>query len=111
MTQQGREGCRGHAGDPSCLAQGRRTDGGELRLAFRRKGTDGPIVQAGRQFQRLVAPEGQDVRLLAIEIAGIAPINLQLLGDGGRKIAKLRPEAAKPGKATMVCILKAAVME
>ena len=41
----------------------------------------GAVVQVGRQAQVLVPPEGHDVGLLPVEIAGIGRLDLHLLGD------------------------------
>ena len=98
MAQQGGQRRRGHARDAGRLAQGRGPDGGQLRAAFGRKPADRGVVERGRQVQGLVAAEGQDIGLLAIEIAGIAAVDLDLLGDVRRRSRELRPEAGQVGE-------------
>ena len=54
-----------------------------LLAALGRKPTHGAVVEIGRQQQGLVPPEGQDIGLLPVQIAGIMPVGLQLQGHVG----------------------------
>src|SRR5215469_1824984 len=56
-----------------------------------RQAADRRVIEVGRQQQRLVALESDDIPLLPLEIAGIARIDLELLGNLRRERAKLRP--------------------
>src|SRR5215471_5134158 len=56
-----------------------------------RQAADRRVIEVGRQQQRLVAPERGDVPLLPLEIAGIARIDLELLGNLRRERGELRP--------------------
>ena len=69
-----------------------------LLACFGRKSTHAAIIEIGRQMQLLVPAKGQDIGLLALEIAGIAPVDLQLLGDLRRECSQLGPDAASSGK-------------
>ena len=61
--------------------------------------TTAPIIQIGGQGAALVPPERQDVGVLAIQIAGILGIDLQLLDnvrrESRRVLAKSRASCRK----------------
>ena len=87
MLQQRDQRRRRHAGDPCGGAQGGRPRRGELAADFARQAADRGVVEVGGKQQRLVAPERGDVPCLPFEIAGIAGVDFELLGDLGRRAA------------------------
>src|SRR5215469_5901316 len=98
MLQQSHERCRGDAGDPCRSAERRWARGGELVANFAREAPDRPIIKLRRQQQRLVAPEGGNVALLAFEITGVAGVDFELLGNSRRERAELRPHFGDASK-------------
>ncbi len=81
VPQQCDQRGRRHAGDARGGAEGCRPAGGELAADLGRQAADLGIVKIGRQQQCLVAAEGGDVALLPVEIARIARVDFELLGD------------------------------
>src|SRR6476661_1109882 len=57
---------RSHAVDARGLAEGSRFEGRQFQPALRGKPNHRVIVEVPRQRQRFIAPEGDDIRLLAI---------------------------------------------
>src|SRR5215472_2694369 len=98
MLQQCDERCRRDAGDPRRSAECRRTRSGEFVSDFAGQAADRPIIKVRRQQQRLVAPEGRDVALLAFKIAGIACVDFELLGDLRGERAEFGPHLSEARK-------------
>ena len=99
----GQQGCRAPPAVtpsmPGRLAEGQRaaTALSVCRASVDRL-ADGVEIEAGRQGQVLVAAEGGDVGRLAVEIAAVERVDLDLLGDGGRQRPKRRPDPARSSK-------------
>ncbi len=94
MGEQGGERAGGDAFDPRGLAEGRGPDGGELLAHLVGKAADRGVVEVGRQAQVFVAAEGGDIGGLAVEIAGIGRVDLDLLAQ--RRPATRRSAARSP---------------
>src|SRR5690606_6965140 len=91
MREQRRQGAGGHALDAGGLAEGQRSDRRQLLPNLAGEPADGGVVQVGRQREVLVPPERGGVGSLAVEVAGIARVGLDLLADLLRPVADLRP--------------------
>src|SRR5579883_905041 len=72
VLQERDERRRRHAADAGRGAERRRPGEAQLVADFVGEAADRIVVEIGRQAQRLVTPEGADIRLLALEIAGVA---------------------------------------
>ena len=83
MGEHDGERCRRDPVDPRRLPQRGGPDGVELLRRLGGKPGDGAIVEIGGKRQRLVPPEGHDVGLLPVEIAGILGVDLELLDNIG----------------------------
>src|ERR1700761_9454569 len=76
MAQQGDQRRGGHSRYPARGAQGRGARGLQLLPHLVGQGCDPVVVEAGREGQILVAAEGADIGVLALEVAGIAAVDL-----------------------------------
>src|SRR4051794_5922585 len=92
MRNQQGEGRWCHAIDPAGLANGLRPDGGKLLPGLVRKPLDPCIVQLLRKSQTLVPPEGRNIGGLAAQVDVVLGVDLELLEDPGREVAKARPD-------------------
>ena len=68
------------------------TDPAELERCLGGKTLDGGIVEARGQGEAFVAPERQNVCVLAIQITCILAVDLELLHHIGRKTTDFRPD-------------------
>ena len=75
------------------MADGSRPRRGELLPGFVGKPGHGRVVDLLRQFEAFVAPEGGDIRRLALQVDRIFRIGLELGGDRRRQLQELRPDA------------------
>ena len=96
MGEEGGQRARRDALDTAGLAQRRRANGGQLGARFVGEAADGGVVEVGREAQVLVAAEGLDVGGLAVEVAGIGGVDLDLLPHACRPRGDPRPD---PGEA------------
>ena len=60
-----------------------------------RKAADRGVIEIARQASASSRRKARDVGVLALEIAGISAVDLELLGDLRRQAAELRPDAAQ----------------
>ena len=100
MGQDEGEGSRGNAIDREPPGQGCRADPAQLRDGFSGKALDGGIVEARGKGQAFVAPEREDVGILAIQIAGILAVDFQLLDDIAAKLPISGQISARAGRST-----------
>src|SRR5262245_54243815 len=102
LAQQGDQSCRRDSRYARCGAYRLWSGGAQLGPYFRRKAADLPIIEVLWQSQLFVAAKSADVRLLALKIACIAPIDGDLLYHPRREPGQFRPKAREPGKVNLL---------
>ena len=80
------------------LGQGGGPQGFELLAHLGGKAGDRRVGEVGRDAHALLLAEGDDVGLLAVDVGGIAGVDLELGRNGGLDRADLRPDRAQPGQ-------------
>src|SRR5260221_6648794 len=98
MRQDQSQGGRRHAVDACGLSKRQRPDGCQLLRRLGREAMNRAVVELARQLQGLVAPECPNVCILAVEVAGIAGLDLELFDNSRWKRRELRPDAGEGGK-------------
>ena len=101
MGQNEGQGGRGHAFDTGGLTEGGGANALQLLADFVGQPDHRPIIQPSGQGAALIPAEGDDVGILAIQVAGILGVDLKLLDHIGGHGDQFRPDPGQvrePGK-------------
>src|SRR5262249_56572066 len=81
MAKERNQRRRRDAGDPAGRTKRRGAHRLELLAHFGREAADRVVIERGGQGEALVAAERADIRILALEIAAVPRLDLELLGN------------------------------
>src|SRR6267378_7578638 len=97
MLQQCHQRRRRYPRDPRGGAERCRPRKHKLVADLARQAADPGIIEIGREQQRLIVTERDDVLLLALEVTRVTGVDFELLGDLGGQCSELWPDMYESG--------------